>query len=65
MIHSIKTLESQLKTEKYNLSILPETENDLKNIILLKIEDLYLAITCLNLVKNKINPFTNGAFKQK
>jgi len=65
MRQAINTLKAQLKIEEYNLSILPEHEKELKKITWLKIDSINLAITCLELVSNNINPFTNGAFCNK
>jgi len=62
MKHSINILKDELKNNQYNLSIIPEFNKELKEVLRIKIEDLQTAITCLELVKNKINPFTNGAF---
>ena len=62
MQYSINVLNEELKKEENNLFIIPENRKELRDITYIKIEDLQAGITCLELVKNKINPFTNGAF---
>jgi len=65
MEYSIEILEKEIKLLNDSLS-----EWDIKNypdarkIRQIKLDDLQKAKTCLNLVINGINPFTNGAFKK-
>ena len=64
MEYSIEVLEKEIKhlTEclsEWDLKHYPEA----RKVRQLKLDDLQKAKTCLNLVNNGIDPFTNGAFK--
>jgi hypothetical protein len=65
MQHSINILKEEEKQLQNNLSIIPDNKRELRELTFIKLEDLTTAITCLELVKNNINPFTNSAFKSK
>jgi len=60
MIAGIKCLEIEIK--KLNYHFLLEQNKEEKEFILLKIESIRKSILCLQLVENKINPFTQGGF---